>query len=179
MSKPRQVVLSDCYVRTFGGEWHCRTEWHESGVWWLLFHSFATGNINAGLALLEGEPAMAKKAVGRNGVVSIAEALLARQKDALAKTHEASDEEWLANTPAVHEMLTRVLRLEKKVLQPASVLIFARSGGWRACLSHKGLDLKWWGEGPTIKSALVELERSCKAEMGQEEEHEPGINTEP
>jgi len=172
-------MLSTSKVLAFGGELHWVDTLSESGLVWVLFRSFATGRTNAGIGILERWFPVAKKQRGANGVLSLAEQLLARQKEAAGRTHEAQDDDWAASTPNVHELLTRVLVDDKKTLEPATVLVFARSGSWHCCLSHKGLKLKWWGEGGTIGAALADLERACRQEMGQEASEQPDANTGP
>jgi hypothetical protein len=172
-------LLTKYKVLTFGGEMHWLDTLSESGVVWVLYRSFATGRTDAGLAILERWFPVAKKQRGSNGVLSLAEQLLARQKDSAGRTHEAHDDDWANATPNVLELLTRVLVDDKKVLEPATVLIFARSGSWHCCLSHKGLKLKWWGEGGTIGAALAGLERACRQEVGQEASEQPDTNTGP
>jgi hypothetical protein len=172
-------MWSKCQVAVFGSEIHWVDTLSESGVVWVLYRSFVTGVTNAGLAIPERWFPVAKKQRGANGVLSLAEQLLARQKDAAGRTHEAYDEDWANLTPNVLELLSRVLVDDKKVLEPATVLIFARSGSWHSCLSHKGLKLKWWGEGGTIAACLADLERACRQEMGQDTSEQPGTNTGP
>jgi len=140
----------------------------ESGVVWRLYRNVATGLTEAGLAILERWFPVVKKRAETNGRLSFAEKLLARQKESAGRATEAHDEDWANLTPNVHELLTTVLRDEKKVLEPATLILYARSGSWHACVSHKGLSLKWWGEGGTIAAALAKLEASCRQEMGQE-----------
>jgi hypothetical protein len=171
--------LTKTKVIAFSGELHWLDTLAESGLVWVLFRSFATGRTNAGLAISERWFPVAKRSTGKNGVLSLAEQLLTRQKEAAGRTHEASDEDWANATPNVLELLTRVLVDDKKVLEPATVLIFARSGSWHSCLSHKGLKLKWWGEGGTIAACLADLERACRQEMGQEASGPADTNTGP
>jgi hypothetical protein len=108
---------------------------------------------------------------------SLAQRLLARQKTHEGRTSEGFDQELLDQVPAIHELLTVVLRDDKKTLDPASLIIYCQSGSFHACLSHKSLKLKWWGEGPTLKGALVALERAVKREEGQDQSAELGSNT--
>jgi hypothetical protein len=149
----------------------------ESGVVWVLFQSCCSGRIDGAAAFLEGNRSMAKSRVANGKLVSIAEKLLLKKKEAAGNTTEAYDEDFVNLTPNVHELLTRTLMDDKKPIEPASLLVFARSGSWHACLSHKGLKLKWWGEGGTIKHALAALEVSCLKEMGQEAVEGSGANT--
>jgi hypothetical protein len=149
----------------------------ESGVVWVMNRSCATGRIDSAGAFLERKIAMS----GRNGKKvapkSIAEQLLSRQKNQAGNLTEAYDEDFVALTPNVHELLTRSLVDEKKTMEPATILMFARSGSWTMCLSHKGLKLKWWGEGGTVKQAMMALERACGKEMGQETPEGSEANT--
>lgn len=152
----------------FAGVIHWVDTLRESGVVFQLYRNIATGRTDAGTATLERWFPVVKRRAETNGKLSFAEQLLARQKASLGRETEAYDEDWSNLTPSVHELLTRVLRDDKKVLEPATVIIYARGGSWHACVSHKALGLKWWGEGGTIASALAKLEASCRAEMGQE-----------
>lgn len=142
----------------------------ESGIVWTMYLNIATDRIEAAVAVLEGVWFVTTKRPGRNGTLTFAEKLLARQKESAGRAAEAHDEDWANLTPNVHELLTRVLQDEKKRLEPATLILYAKSGSWHACVSHKGLSLKWWGEGGTIKAALEKLEAACLAEMGQEEQ---------
>jgi hypothetical protein len=149
----------------------------ESGVVWVMIRSCVTGRIDSAGAFLE-RAFMS----GRNGKKvapkSIAEQLLNRQQNKAGNLTEAYDEDFVNLTPNVHELLTRSLQVdEKKTLEPATILMFARSGSWTVCLSHKGLKLKWWGEGGTVKQALMALERACGKEMGQETPEGSEANT--
>jgi hypothetical protein len=149
----------------------------ESGVTWVLIRSCVRGRLEGAAAFLEGKKSMA----GRNGKkpapMSIAQQLLDRQKNKAGNLTEAYDEDFVNLTPNVHELLTRSLQDDKKTLEPATILMFARSGSWTVCLSHKGLKLKWWGEGGTVKQALMALERACGKDTGQETVEELGANT--
>jgi hypothetical protein len=168
-----------CYILPHDGVLYWIDTLRESGVVWLLVRSIASDRIEGAVAILERWLPVAKEKNKRNGVLSIAEQMLARKKDQAGRASEATDEDFANLTPNVHELLTRILRDDKKVMEPATLLVFARSGSWHACLSHKALQLKWWGEGGTIKDALAKLERSCLQEMGQEPSEQPGTNTGP
>jgi hypothetical protein len=152
------------------GAMYCTDTLHESGVVWTLYRNFATGQTDAAVATLEGWFPVTKARSMRNGQMTFAEKLLARQKESAGRAAEAYDEDWSNMAPNVHELLTRVLQDEKKRLEPATLILYAKSGSWHACISHKGLRLKWWGEGGTIKQAVEKLEAACLAEMGQEEQ---------
>jgi hypothetical protein len=157
-----------CYIVPHDGKLFWCDTLRESGVLWIFVRDLADDVVAGAVAVLEGVLAVKQEKNKRNGVVSFAEAMLARKKDSSARTHEASDEDFCNLTPNVHELLTRILVDDKKVMEPATLLIFAREGSWHACISHKALKLKWWGEGGTIQAALAKLERSCLQEMGQE-----------
>jgi hypothetical protein len=157
-----------CYIVPHHGKLYWCDTLRESGVLWILVCDLADDKIAGAVALLEGRMTVKQEKNKRNGVISFAEQMLARKKDSAARTHEASDEDFANLTPNVHELLTRILVDDKKVLEPATLLIFAREGSWHACVSHKGLKLKWWGEAATIQGALARLERSCLVDVGQE-----------
>jgi hypothetical protein len=164
-------------IRFYDGEMYWADVLSESGVVWVFFQNCCSGRIDGAAAFLEGQVNMAGKRPSKNGHISIAEKLLLRKKEAAGNTTEAYDEDFVGLTPNVHELLTRTLVDDKKAIEPASLLIFARSGSWHACLSHKGLKLKWWGEGGTIKHALAALEVACCKEMGQETPEGSGAST--
>lgn len=110
---------------------------------------------------------MAKTAKQATPAETFAQRLLNRKKDSSDSTQAGFDQELIEATPRVHELLVTVLRDEKKVLEPASLLVFARGGSFHCCLSHKALDLRWWGEGPGLKQALLALEANVAKEEGQ------------
>ena len=111
---------------------------------------------------------MGAKKSERNGALTFAQKLLQRQKDAEGSSYVASDEELAAAYPHVAELLTVKLVDDKHVIEPASLTVYCRTGSFHACLKHKGLDLAWWGEGPTFKRVLEALEASVGKEEGQE-----------
>lgn len=108
---------------------------------------------------------------------TLAEKLWARKKEEAGRTSAGHDGELAKELPYLHELLTTVIRDEKKVLEPACVLVFVRTGSFHACLTHKGLDLKWWGEGGTLKAAFQALEANLTKESGQETDSMPDSNT--
>jgi hypothetical protein len=157
-----------CYIVPHDGKLFWCDTLRESGVLWILVRDLACDKIAGAVAVLEAVMTVKQEKNKRNGVISFAEQMLARKKDSGSRTHEASDEDFCNLTPNVHELLTRILVDDKKVMEPATLFIFAREGSWHACISHKALKLKWWGEAGTIQGALDRLERSCRQEMGQE-----------
>lgn len=99
---------------------------------------------------------------------SFVEKLLNKTKAEKNDTDAGHDEELANECPHVHELLTRKLMDGKKAIEPASLTVFCRKGSFHVCLTHKGLDLKWWGEGGTLKTALEALEASIGAEAGED-----------
>lgn len=111
---------------------------------------------------------MAKAKSSNHQPTTFAERLLAKRKEAEGSSFEAQDADFAAKHPHCTELLTTVLRDEKKVLEPGSLTIYCRSGSWHACLSHKALKLKWFAEGGTFATCLEALEAAVRREEGQE-----------
>jgi hypothetical protein len=120
---------------------------------------------------------MAKTAKSQPSAETFAQRLLNKKKDSAESTQAGFDGELLASSPKVHELLVTVLKDDKKTLEPASLLVFARGGSFHCCLSHKALDLRWWGEGSGLRQALAALEANMAKEEGQGPSNGSGSNT--
>jgi hypothetical protein len=97
------------------------------------------------------------------------ERLVEQQSKNEGRVMEATDEQLADLVPHVYELLTSRLKLDKKSYEPASLLVFARSGSWHACLSQKSLNLRWWAESLSWASLLPALELVVAKVDGSEE----------
>ena len=155
----RKYELNFCHV-----QWHC-------GAIWTPAPAFVAVGYAQEIVIV------AKTAKTPSPAETFAQRLLSRKKDSADATQAGFDGELLASSPRVHELLVTVLKDEKKILEPASLLVFARGGSFHCCLSHKALDLRWWGEGSGLRQALAALEANVAKEAGQEPSNGSGGNT--
>lgn len=101
--------------------------------------------------------------------MDILKQLLAKRRAQQERAIEATDEELADLVPIVHEIMTKVLRDDKKVYEPAGLFIYAKDGLWHASLSHRKLELKWRGAGDTFKQALAALQDAIRNDFGAAE----------
>jgi hypothetical protein len=135
-------------------------------VYWIAAESASLRGCFVALGI-ERDYLMAK--AGKNGKApdTLTARLLERKKSTEGASVAGFDAELLDKSPLCHELMVTVIKDEKKMIDPASMLVFCRLGSWHACLTHKGLGLKWWGEGGTFAAALDALERAVGKEEGQ------------
>jgi hypothetical protein len=160
------------------GQWH-KYDFAANGVHWWCGGLWLPARAWVSVGMLFKGDAMAKSAAKPKESDTFAQRLLARKKDTELSSQAAFDSELLESSPRVHELLVTVLREDKKVYEPASLLVFARGGSFHVCLSHKALDLKWWGEGPGLRAALAALEANVAKEEGQGSLNGPTANAGP
>lgn len=149
-----------------GTNWWSVDHWSVSGVCFWRVESVFGCKLLGAVFYLEHEHTAISKEVWKTMGKSFVQELLKKRKAEKAETDEGNDEELANVVPHVHELLTRKIQDGKKALEPASLTVFCRKGSFHCCLSHKGLDLKWWGEGSTLKNALNALEASIGKEEG-------------
>jgi len=149
-------------------QWWMVDPLRESGVIFTIAASMETGGLLGVECRLERRnPRLYRSWRGYMGK-SFVEKLLQAKKAEKHETTVANDEELADLVPHVYELLTKKLQDGKKTIEPASLIIFCRKGSFHSCLTHKGLDLKWWGEAPTLKASLEALEASIGSEEGEE-----------
>jgi hypothetical protein len=139
----------------------------ESGIVWAWLTEYPWAKLIGAEAAIAVSGKVYNAAERKILMDDFAQRLLDAVKAGTGREQVASDDDLASAVPHVFELLTRRLKDGKKWIDPGSVLIFAREDCWHACLTHRGLNLKWWGEGNTFKAALDALERALVGANGQ------------
>lgn len=160
------MQAQNCWL--VGGQFWGVEYLEESGVEIVWVESIADGRLLGARYNLVGKPMLLTGRLQKAMAKSFVESLLKKRKAQKAETDAAYDEELANEVPHVHELLSRKIQDGKKTIDPASLIIFCREGAFNACLSHKGIDLKWFGKGSTLREALKALETAIGHEEGQE-----------
>jgi hypothetical protein len=98
---------------------------------------------------------------------SFTDRLLARKKEIEGAGHEAEDADFSAKYPLLAELVTVRVIDDDKPLEPASLSIWAKQGSWHACVSHKGLKVRWFAEALAFEGLWKALEQAIAHESGQ------------
>lgn len=156
----------------WAGQWHDCHLFRESGILWANYRGFATGLWTGAAACLERAYFNISPRRRLDMAKSWLEKLVEQHKDRNGTVIEATDEDLQNLVPHVYELLTSRIKMDKRNLDPATLLLFARSGSWHACLSQRGLDLKWWAESTTWAGLMPCLESA----VAKESQATPSLN---
>lgn len=75
---------------------------------------------------------------------------------------EATDDKLMEEFPAIFDFLTCNIGEGGKPRAVGSLTLFARTGGWHACLKDRQTKKSWWGEGDTLGAAMKALDSALQ-----------------
>jgi hypothetical protein len=154
-----------------GEQWHLASVFRVKGVLCVNYHGIADDCWTGAAFVLASEWDRKSETRNLRMAKSFLEKLVEQHASGNSNAQAADDEDLGNLAPHVFELLTKKVKIDKKTLEPASLLIFARSGSWHACLTHKGLDVRWWAETARYGDLLPALEAAVNKEEGQAASH--------